>query len=175
MQKTNTSRLVMMGLLMAMEIILTRFLSINTPILRLGFGFLPISILGILYGPLWAGLTYALGDILGANLFPTGDFFPGFTLSAFLTGMVFGSILYGHEVTWKRSFLASTIVVLFIDLCLNTYWLSILMGKGFIVLLPTRIMKVAFSIPAETILIKLVWDKAFVKTHLSTRLKATTN
>ena len=170
MQKASTARLVTLGLLLAMEIILTRFLSINTPILRLGFGFLPIAIAGILYGPLWAGLTYALGDIIGAHLFPTGAFFPGFTLTAFLTGLVFGLILHGHEVTWKRSLVAAAIVVLVMDLLLNTYWLSILMGKGFLALLPTRIMKVAFGIPVETALIKLVWDRAFVRTRLSTIL-----
>lgn len=159
MKNSNTVRLVTIALLIAMEIILTRFLSINTPILRLGFGFLPIAVIGMMYGPLWAGAAYAIGDILGANIFPTGDFFPGFTLTTFLSGFVFGFILHGHEVTWKRSLLASCTVVLLFDLVLNTLWLSILYGNAFMVLLPTRIIKVAFAIPVETALIKITYDR----------------
>lgn len=161
MRNNKTTKIVVAGLLLAMEIILTRFLSINTTFLRLGFGFLPIAMLAILYGPIWAGVTYAIGDVIGAILFPSGPFFPGFTLSAVLTGAVFGLILYKHEITWKRSLLASCVVVLFIDLLLNTCWLSILFGQAYLILIPTRIIKVAFAIPVETILIKLVWDRIF--------------
>lgn len=166
MRNNKTTQLVVMGLLLAMEIVLTRFLSINTPILRLGFGFLPIAILAILYGPIWAGLTYALGDIIGAVLFPIGAYFPGFTATALLSGLAFGLVLHGHEVTWKRSLLASAIVVLVFDLVLNTFWLSVLYGNAFVALLPTRILKVAFGIPIETILIKLVWDRIFSKSRI---------
>ncbi len=172
MRNNNTTKIVVAGLLLAMEIVLTRFLSINTPILRLGFGFLPIAILAILYGPIWAGVTYAIGDIIGATLFPSGAFFPGFTASAMLTGLIFGVVLYKHDITWKRSLLASFIVVIFIDLLLNTFWLSILMGKAYVALLPTRIIKVAFAIPAETILIKLIWDRVFAVGNIIKSLRA---
>jgi len=161
--KNNTTRLVVIAFLLALEIVLTRFCSISTPILRMGFGFLPIAMVGIMYGPLWAGITYAIGDIIGAILFPIGPYFPGFTLTAFLSGLVFGFVLYGKEITWKRSLIASVIVVIFLDLILNTYWLSVLYGDGFIALLPTRIIKVVFSIPIETILITLVWNRIMSK------------
>ncbi len=170
MNNSKTTRLVIIALLMAMEIILTRFLSISTPILRIGFGFLPIAVIGILYGPLWAGAAYAIGDIIGALLFPIGEYFPGFTLTAFLSGFVFGLILHKHEVTWKRSLIASCIVVLAFDLVLNTFWLSILYGNAFMVLLPTRILKVAFAIPVETMLIKLTWDRILSKGRAIPRL-----
>ena len=54
-QKSNTKRLVVLAFLIALEIILTRFCSIQTPIVRIGFGFLPVAMMGILYGPIWAG------------------------------------------------------------------------------------------------------------------------
>ena len=173
MEKNNaTTRLIVVALLLALEIILTRFCSISTPILRIGFGFLPIAMIGILYGPLWAGATYALGDFLGAVLFPIGPYFPGFTFTAMLSGLVFGLVLYKHPVTWKRALLASCMVVLALDLVLNTFWLSVLYGDAFIALLPTRIIKVAFAIPVETMLITLVWGRIlskvpFIKTQLA--------
>ena len=84
-KKFDVKKLIQISLLIAIEVILTRFCSINTPIVRIGFGFLPIAIIAMMYGPLSAGISYAIGDILGMMLFPTGSFFPGFTLTAFLT------------------------------------------------------------------------------------------
>ena len=96
-QKSNTKRLVVLAFLIALEIILTRFCSIQTPIVRIGFGFLPVAMMGILYGPIWAGIGYAIGDLLGMLIFPSAAYFPGFTLTAFLTGMIFGFFLKGER------------------------------------------------------------------------------
>ena len=67
--------LVTMALLIALEVVLTRFLSINLPIVRIGFGFLPVAIAAILFGPLWAGIGYAVGDLIGMLIWPTGAYF----------------------------------------------------------------------------------------------------
>ena len=110
-----------------------------------------------MYGPLWAGAAYAIGDILGMMIFPSGAYFPGFTLSAFLTGLVFGLVLYKKDITWTRVLIASLIVVLGINLCLDTFWLHILMGQGYMAMLPARILKCAIAIPVQTFLIPAVW------------------
>lgn len=164
MQKdSDLNRTVIIGLFIALEIILTRFCSINTPTLRIGFGFLPVAMLAIMYGPLWAGAAYAIGDVLGMMLFPTGKFFPGFTFSAFLTGVVFGLVLYKKEISYKRVFVAAAIVCLCINLFMDTYWLYLLTGDGYLVLLPERILKVVLGIPIETVLITVVWNKSLKK------------
>lgn len=158
-KKSATTRLVVMAFLIALEIILTRFCSINTPILRIGFGFLPVAMMGIMFGPVWAAVGYAAGDLLGMLIFPTGAYFPGFTVTAFLTGLVFGLFLHNREITWKRVLPASLIVILAFNLCLDTFWLSILMGDGFIALLPTRILKCAVMLPIHLVLIPFVWNR----------------
>jgi len=165
MQKNNkTVKLVTIAFFIAMEIILTRYLSVDVAgIARIGFGFLPVAMIAIIYGPWWAGGAYALGDVLGMLVFPKGAFFPGFTLSAFLTGMLFGLILYKKDITWKRTIIASVIIVTCIDLMLNTYWLHILMGQGYLAMLPLRITKCVFEIPVQVILIPIVWNKVFKK------------
>jgi len=160
---SNATRLITLGLFIALEIILTRFLSINTPLLRIGFGFLPIAMLGIMYGPLWAGLAYAMGDVLGMMLFPSAAFFPGFTLSAALTGIVYGIILHGRSITWKRTLLAASIVCLGINLILDTYWLYILMGNAVIGMIPTRLIKSVVMVGLQTAIIPLVWNKYLKK------------
>ena len=162
-KKFDVKKLIQISLLIAIEIILTRFCSINTPIVRIGFGFLPVAIIGMMYGPLSAGVAYAIGDLLGVALFPTGSFFPGFTITAFLTGIVYGVFLYNKPKTWPRIIGAVLTVCLVINLGLDTLWLSILMGKGYIALLPTRIMKAVLMIPVQTFMIGIIWKKVVVR------------
>ena len=158
MQRKN--RLVMiitMALLIAIEVVLTRFLSFNTQFLRIGFGFLPVAVMGMLYGPLWAGIGYAIGDVLGMLIFPSGPYFPGFTLSAFLTGLVYGLLLYKKEVTWQRALIASLIISVFINLGLDTLWLSILYGKAYVPILVGRLIKFPLAVAIQTVLIPVVY------------------
>ena len=162
-KKFDVKKLIQISLLIAIEIILTRFCSINTPIDRIGFGFLQSAIIGMMYGPLSAGVAYAIGDLLGVALFPTGSFFPGFTITAFLTGIVYGVFLYNKPKTWPRIIGAVLTVCLVINLGLDTLWLSILMGKGYIALLPTRIMKAVLMIPVQTFIIGIIWKKVVVR------------
>ena len=160
---SRLTKLVLMSLFIALEIILTRFCSINTPTLRIGFGFLPIAMLGIMFGPIWAGAAYAIGDFLGMMIFPSGGYFPGFTITALLTGAVFGVMLHKKKITYVRVFFTSLIVCLILNLSLDTFWLYLMTGKGFLALLPARILKVAFAIPIQTILITVVWNKFLKK------------
>jgi ECF transporter S component (folate family) len=160
---SQLKKLIIISLFIALEIILTRFCSINTPIMRIGFGFLPVAMLGIMYGPVWAGIAYLLGDVLGMMIFPSGPYFPGFTLTAFLTGVTYGLVLHKKPITCKRTFFAALIVCCLCNLLLDTYWLYILTGKGIMALLPARLIKVAFAIPIQTILIPLVWNKGIKK------------
>jgi len=162
-KKSNTSKLVVTAFLVALEVIFTRFLSINTPILRIGFGFIPVATMGALYGPLWAGIGYVVGDILGMLIFPSGMFFPGFTVTALLTGAVWGFFLKGKDITWKTVLPPSLIIALLLNLGLDTLWLSILYGDAFIALLPTRILKCVVIIPLHLILIPLVWNRIVVR------------
>lgn len=97
MPKITTKNLTTMALLIALEIILSRFLSLSAWNTKIGFSFVPVVIAAILLGPVYAGIVGALADFIGAILFPIGAYFPGFTLTAFLTGMVYGLFLYKQQ------------------------------------------------------------------------------
>ncbi|MBQ8970579.1 MAG: folate family ECF transporter S component [Lachnospiraceae bacterium] len=142
----------MMGVLIAIEIVLSRFLSINAWNLRIGFSFVPIAIAGMLLGPLPAGIVAAVADVLGAILFPTGPFFPGFTLTAFLTGVIWGIFLYRKQ-TPLRILFAVLINQLILSFLLNSLWISVLYGSPFMPLLATRIIQTAILIPVQFIVI----------------------
>ncbi|MBQ6372659.1 MAG: folate family ECF transporter S component [Oscillospiraceae bacterium] len=158
----STETVVITGFMIALSVVLSKLVSINISFLRIGFGFLPIAVLAILYGPAVAAIGYGVADLLGAWLFPTGTFFPGFTVSAVLTGLIFGFVLYNKEVTIKRALIASALVCLGVNLLLNTYWLTFLLGKGFKVLLASRAVKEIVAIPVMTLLIT-VTDRYVLK------------
>lgn len=161
-KKITTEMIVIIGFMIALEIVLSKLVSINIPFLRIGFGFLPIAILAILYGPLWAGISYAIGDVIGGFLFPTGAFFPGFTVTALLTGVFYGVVLYKKTITVGRAAIASTLVCVICNLLINTFWLTFILGKGFFVLLASRAVKELVAIPIMTLLI-IVIDKTVIK------------
>lgn len=158
-KNNHVTRLVIIALLIALEILLTRVLAINTPTMRISFGFLPPAIIGMMYGPLWAGAAYTIGDILGGYIFLPMAPFPGFTLSAFLTGLVFGLLFYNKEPSLKRCIIASALVSFIINLILDTIWLFILNGEGMIGMMPFRILKLGIMFPLMIILTYFFWKK----------------
>lgn len=160
--KITTEILVVTGFMIALSVVLSKLISINISFLRVGFGFLPIAVLAIMYGPVIAAIGYGVADLLGAWLLPTGTFFPGFTVSAVLTGLIFGWILYKKEVSFVRALIASAIVCLAVNLLLNTWWLTFLIGKGFKVLLASRAVKEIVAIPVMAVLIVAI-DKYVLK------------
>ena len=94
MKKLDTRSITALGLLVAVEIVLSRFCSINAWDLKIGFSFLPVAVAAMRLGPLEAAVVAAVSDFVGAVLFPIGAYFPGFTLTAFLSGLVFGWLLH---------------------------------------------------------------------------------
>lgn len=162
MSKTRTIAFV--GLLVSMEIIFTRFLSFQTPIIRIGFGFIPVAFSAIMFGPLIGGLAAAIADVLGMMIFPKGAFFPGFTLSAFLGGAIYGLFLYRKQVTVLNVAISVLLITLFVDLGLNTIWLSMMTGKAAVALLIPRIYKSAIVLPIQITTIYVLWK--YVGSHI---------
>lgn len=145
-RKFDTKMMVTAALLIAMQIILSRFLSINAWNLKIGFAFTAVFVAAYLYGPIYAAVVAAIADVVGAGLFPSGAFFPGFTVTAVLTGLVLGIFLYKKQ-TPIRIIAAVAIDQLVLGLLLNSYWLSILYGSPYVPLIATRAIQCAVMIP----------------------------
>lgn len=149
----KTKTMLLLGLCIAMDIVLTRFLSIQTPLLRIGLGFMPVALAGMLYGPIAAAVSAALGDILGMLLFPTGAYFPGFTLSAAVNGALYGYCLHRRPAATWRTLLAAGLNIVLVDWLLNTLWLSIITGQAALLLFPPRLCKSLILLPIQVGLI----------------------
>ena len=155
MQKISTKNLVLMAMLTALEIVLSRFLSISAWNTKIGFAFVPVVLAALLLGPLYAGVVAALADLLGAILFPVGAYFPGFTLTAFLMGLTYGLFLYRKQ-DFLRIFAAVAVHQLLLSLLLNTLWISVLYGSSFVPLLVTRIAQCAILWAVQLAVIPLL-------------------
>lgn len=76
----KNKKIILSAILLALLIILSRFLSVKTPILKISFSFVPTMLCAIWLGPKWTVLVNVLGDLIGATLFPSGAFFIGYTI-----------------------------------------------------------------------------------------------
>lgn len=117
--------------------------------LKIGFSYLPNEFLFYMFGPAVGAVFGAAMDILTFILKPTGPYFFGFTLSAILKGLLYGFILYKKPLSLRRIFIANVLSLIFITLLLDTYWLSVMYGKAFLIFLSERLVKIAL-LPIET-------------------------
>lgn len=153
---TNTAKkIAILGMLLAAQIVAGRFISISLPVANIGFSFLPTAMIGILYGPVWCGLSAAAADIIVAMLGPYG-YFPPMTLSALLTGIVYGLFLYKKPACTTRIIACVLTESVLFSILLQTYWLTLLTGKAYLILLPARLIQNAITIPVSIICIRMV-------------------
>ena len=161
-EKLSSKMLTILAVLIAMQIVLSRFASISAWNMRIGLGFIPVAVSGILYGPLAGALVGALSDVLGALLFPSGAFFIGFTLKAALSGALYGIVLSGkfRSMLPKGKFkdVIAPVTAALIDqwilgFLLNTWFISILYGSSFKALLSVRSVQAALMCVVQSVLL----------------------
>lgn len=145
-------KIILSGLFIASTIILGRILSIRTPIITIGFSFLPIILSAIILGPKYSTFISTISDIIGSLLFPSGSYFWGFTVTAFLTGLIYGLILYRKEFKLDKNFIirviiSSLIVTVFLNGFLNTVWVIMITKNASKIVVPVRLLKQLIMMP----------------------------
>lgn len=90
-------RIVICAAMTAMSIVLCRFLGFSpaNSAFRVEIGFLPIAVIGMLYGPAWAGAAYGASDLIGAAV--TTGINPFITLCKVLFGVLMGFAFKGKR------------------------------------------------------------------------------
>ncbi len=160
----RTQTMVTLGLLIAISVILTRVFGVMLPVggvmgLRISFGEIPIYLSGILFGPLAGAAAGGISDLVGVAVAGI-DFFPGFTLSAALSGLVPGLFLYaGRKRPTLGRLLGVLILTGFLVTLLNTYWIYLLYRAGIVAMLPPRLISRAIMIPLHTGIIWLLFTR----------------
>lgn len=113
-----------MGMLVALNVVMAEVckIVIIPNVLVLSLGFLPIATAGMLFGVVPAVTVAVVADVIGALLFSSGSFYFGYTLTAFMTGLLYGAFLHKKDLSVWRAALCQLLVSLICFALLNSVW-----------------------------------------------------
>ena len=150
-----------MAMMVALIFIFSRFLGITTDVLHIGFDFLPVVLIACLYGPIWAAVTYMIGDLVCAILMPFGAINPGLTVIAGIIGLVYGFVFHGRDLSGKRliaaAAIASLVVAGIVKLFGTSICLAVMYGSPYWPMVISRIPNCAFLFAVQMITIPLIY------------------
>ena len=170
----STRRLVIMAVLIAIQIVLARYLSIQaSETLRISFETVPLALAGMWLGPVGGAIVALVSDILGTIIHGYGVWFPPIALGpmAFAamcgwgTKYVFRSDLSDSKDIWKViviNVVAGIINAFAIGLVTTTLYHMIIVGKEgtFLALMgvnfASRLPTKPFVIAACSVLVSLI-------------------
>lgn len=115
--------------------------SIQVESMRIGFAGIPVILSGYLFGPVVGSVFAGVLDVIKYMIKPEGVYFPGLMLVMVLKGCIYGCFLYRRPLSLSRVMATLFVSGLVCNVILNTLCLSFLYGKGFMVLLPPRIIQ----------------------------------
>ena len=160
MTENKTKKLVLVSLFIALQVVLTRLTGIEiTQNFRLAGTFLALAINGALLGPVTAGVSSMIADVIGFMLKPTGPFFPGFTITAGLSGFAYGFFLYKKEPNFKNIVKATATVTFINNLLINSLWISMLFHLPYIGQIKVRFLGEVGVFIIKTVVLTLVLPK----------------
>jgi len=167
--KISSHKITTMGLLIALSIILTRVASLRIAIggvegIRIGLGGLPIILGGIIFGPLAGGIIGAFSDLLGYFINPMGAYMPHFTLTSALTGIIPAAILSikkNEEPAVFELGIAITTGQIITSIILVPYFLHILFGLPWTILITPRLIAEPINIIIYSLTISLILKRCY--------------
>ena len=151
--KISTKKIAISAMLIAFDVIFTRVLALNMPLTKIGLGFAAVMVCGMLYGPGWAALCAGLGDLVGSLLFPTGAYFPGFTVTDAIGGAILGAALYKKRLKLSGCILTALVNGLVVSLILNTTMISLVFGPPLGPLFLTRLGQFGVMLCVQTLVL----------------------
>ena len=148
----HVNTVTVMAMFAAISVVVGYFTLVLGDYLKIGFSTIANQFVYYLFGPVAGGLFCGALDILKYIIRPTGAFFPGFTISAMVGGVLYGCFLYKRPISFWRVLAAELTVSIICNMLLGTLWLSMLYGKAFMALLPMRVFKNIMMWPVNSIL-----------------------
>ena len=96
-------KIILTALLIALNLVLERILpSYKIWNQDISFGFIAVAFAAAFLGTPYAALVAGMGDLIGAILFPFGAYFPGFTLTNVVYGIILAEFIYKNATPLKR-------------------------------------------------------------------------
>ncbi|MFI3116221.1 MAG: folate family ECF transporter S component [Clostridia bacterium] len=153
--------LVIASIFIALKIAIS---SIYIPIPNIGtqriyFSFIVTSLGCAIYGPIVGALSGLVGDILGYLIFPQGAFFIGYTITAIVSGFIYGIFFYKTKVTLLNISICKFLINMLLNVVLNGLWDSILIGSNYFALVISRIPKNLIMLPIEIFIMYILFKR----------------
>lgn len=150
----NVRVLAFSGLVCAMAMVLeTMPIYLLGPTLKIYFSFLAVSLGCMCYGPLVGIMAGAVIDSVGFLISSYGEpYFPGLMISAMLSGLIYGVMLYRRKPTVWRIILTRLIINYGINVLLGSVWKAMLYGKGYLYYATSGLVKNTIMLPIEIFL-----------------------
>lgn len=140
------------GMFGAVSLVLGYFTIAVGDYVKIGFSTIANQFVYYLFGPVVGGLFGGAMDILKYLMKPVGGYFPGLTLVPVAAGVIYGLFYYKRPISLRRILVAELVVSVICNMTLNTFCLSIILGKGFFALLPARVLKNLIMWPINSLL-----------------------
>ena len=159
-KQTELFKWILTAMLIALNLVLERIVpSYKIWSQDISFGFVAVAFAAAFLGTPYAVAVAGVGDLLGSLLFPFGAYFPGFTLTNCVYGLILAEFLYKNAAPIKVV-LCVVLNKVVCSLILNTLWISIMYRGGvdaFFVVLATRVVGTSISAAIELIVLMLVF------------------
>ena len=158
----NVRVLAFAGLTSALAIILESFpIFLTGQSLKVFFSYIVVSLGCACYGPLVGMASGAVIDTMGFLIAGYGEpYFPGYLITAMLSGLIYGVMLYHRKPTIPRIIVTRLLINYGSNVLLGSVWKAMLYGKGYLYYLTTGLVKNTVLIPLEVFLMWLVLTAA---------------
>lgn len=156
----DTRMLVFTALMIAVRIAMKPLSFPIAPGLYVNTAFLANALGAMVYGPVVAGLSACITDVLGYIVAPQGGvFFLPFMLTEIAGSMIFALFLYRAKVTPIRVLLSRFCICFFVNIVLQTpiymwYYSIFMAGKTYMLTIP-GILKNLFLFPIEAVILTI--------------------
>lgn len=157
--KQMIRRIAVLSLMIAIIVIFSHFIAIETQVMKFSFTFIPEAITGALFGPLWSAVANVIADFIGMWLAPKASFFFGFTLNALLTGLIYGYFCSKNPMRWQNIAKAVIVNAVIVHLVLTPLWLQMMYDMPYVVQIGPRLIKELITIPLQIILLSLIMKR----------------
>lgn len=142
MRRNKVYRLVILAMLTAVSIILTRFLVIYlTNEVRISLGNIPVILAGVWFGPGWGLLVGFVADFVGSTVFSAYGWYAPMTLTPMVIGLLAGVL--AHIPVTNNSIPRWIVVTVLCNIPTTMLWttlcLSWMYGTPFLLLFAPRI------------------------------------
>lgn len=158
-KRFTTKEITLLGMLIALNIIMAEVckITILPRVLELSLGFVPLALSGMLFGLVPTVTVAVVADVIGALLFNAGNFYFGYTLTAFMTGLFYGIFLHKKELPVWRVILCQLLVSLVCYAFLNSLWaLNWVTSAAASEYIATRLLAQLGTFPVYTIILLIL-------------------